>query len=333
MDSTIFTIRPHRFDDDDFRAHLEIHHLLWPEYPFSMGEWRHSIEGSRANSDFFSDWFVVETEQEAVVAIGYLGEPPHAYSAGAYMMDIRVHPDSQRQGIGKVAYEYILATATGRGEPPLRSLLSATRSNRPHSMRFLEQRGFRPVLVTNASELDVTAFDRSAYAPLFAELAEAGIRLVSGAELETEMPDRWRRKLWALHQTLMEDVPAVVPYTPISYEAYEATIIEHPSFYTDACFLALDGDDFVGMSYLRVRSEKPQELETGITGVLRDYRRRGIATALKVMAADFAHRYGAETIMTMNEEKNPMYQLNLQLGFTPLPTWITYKKEFGKLTT
>ncbi len=325
----MFTIRPHRFDDEDFRAHLEIHHLLWPEYPFSMGEWRHSIEGSRGNPDIFTDWFVVEAEEGRVVAVGYLGEQAEAYRPGAYMMDIRVHPDFQRRGVGGAAYRYIIATATGRGEPPLRSLLSATRDNRPHSMRFLEQRGFRPGLVTNSSELAVKAFDVSAYVPLISQLAEVGIRLLSGAELEAEMPDRWRRELWTLHQTLLEDVPAVVPYTPIAYEAYEATVIEHPSFYTDACFFALDGDQFVGLSYLRVRSEKPEELETGITGVLRDYRRRGIATALKVKAAEFAQRTGAETIMTMNEEKNPMYQLNLQLGFKPLPAWITYQREFG----
>ena len=94
-------------------------------------------------------------------------------------------------------------------------------------------------------------------------------------------------------------------------------------------FFALDGDQFVGLSYLRVRSENPQELETGITGVLRDYRRRGIATALKVKAAAFAQQCGADRIMTMNEEKNPMYELNVQLGFKPLPRWITYQWDFG----
>jgi len=61
-----------------------------------------------------------------------------------------------------------------------------------------------------------------------------------------------------------------------------------------------------------------------------DYRQRGIATALKVKAAEFAQQVGAATIMTMNEESNPMYQLNVQLGFKPLPTWITYKREFGR---
>lgn len=31
----------------------------------------------------------------------------------------------------------------------------------------------------------------------------------------------------------------------------------------------------------------------------------------------------------LNEENNPMYQLNLQLGFTPLPAALTMKKVFG----
>ena len=66
---------------------------------------------------------------------------------------------------------------------------------------------------------------------------------------------------------------------------------------------------------------------TGLTGVSRDYRRRGIVTALKVKAIEVAKVDGFETIETSNEENNPMFQLNLQLGYEPAPAWLEFEKK------
>ena len=37
----------------------------------------------------------------------------------------------------------------------------------------------------------------------------------------------------------------------------------------------------------------------------------------------------AETIVTSHEENNPMYTLNLKLGFEPKPAWISYQETVG----
>jgi predicted GNAT family acetyltransferase len=52
-----------------------------------------------------------------------------------------------------------------------------------------------------------------------------------------------------------------------------------------------------------------------MTGVKRAYRRKGIATALKLRTVAFAQVQGAHLLMTSNNSANPMYQLNLKLGF------------------
>ena len=62
---------------------------------------------------------------------------------------------------------------------------------------------------------------------------------------------------------------------------------------------------------------EPAKLYTGLTGVLRSHRRRGIATALKVTALEMAKARGVRTLETDNEENNPMYLLNVELGFEP----------------
>ena len=67
-------------------------------------------------------------------------------------------------------------------------------------------------------------------------------------------------------------------------------------------------------------------LYTGLTGVLRSHRRRGVATALKVTALSFAKKRSVKFVKTDNEENNPMYDLNMQLGFKPQPAYVDYEK-------
>jgi len=66
-------------------------------------------------------------------------------------------------------------------------------------------------------------------------------------------------------------------------------------------------------------------LETGLTGVDRQYRRRGLATALKCQVIEVAQRLGARRILTSNEENNPMFQLNLRLGFEAQPAEVDWE--------
>jgi GNAT superfamily N-acetyltransferase len=75
-------------------------------------------------------------------------------------------------------------------------------------------------------------------------------------------------------------------------------------------------------------------LYTGFTGVLPTYRRRGIATALKVRALTYARGLLTSTgehplVRTGNEENNPMLQINLCLGFVELPGEVILLKELG----
>lgn len=71
----------------------------------------------------------------------------------------------------------------------------------------------------------------------------------------------------------------------------------------------------------------PTKLETASTGVVRSHRRRGITTAMKLRAIQWAQANGYESIETDNEENNPMYAINMQLGYQPMPAWLSYQKE------
>jgi GNAT superfamily N-acetyltransferase len=68
--------------------------------------------------------------------------------------------------------------------------------------------------------------------------------------------------------------------------------------------------------------------DNGFLGILRPYRRRGLARALKVALIEQAQREGMDSVYTTNEQNNPMLQLNLQLGFVPQPSWHQMNKHY-----
>jgi mycothiol synthase len=87
----------------------------------------------------------------------------------------------------------------------------------------------------------------------------------------------------------------------------------------------------IGQSALMRDAHDELLLRTGLTGVHKAYRRRGIATAMKMRAIEYAStlpRSGQGLrIQTGNAKENPMLTLNLQLGFVPQPAWFIYAIE------
>ena len=63
---------------------------------------------------------------------------------------------------------------------------------------------------------------------------------------------------------------------------------------------------------------------------MRAWRRKGIATALKLRTIEYALHHNTKSIETGNEENNPMYYLNLKLGFQSQPATIHYEKKLMK---
>jgi mycothiol synthase len=70
-------------------------------------------------------------------------------------------------------------------------------------------------------------------------------------------------------------------------------------------------------------------LNTGLTATRRDFRRMGIALALKLRAIAYAQDKGYREVRTGNESNNrPMLSINEALGFVKQPVWITMVKTF-----
>jgi len=193
-------------------------------------------------------------------------------------------------------------------------------------VRFLTQRGFKQVLRAPVSYLDLTSFDPAPFAAYPAGVKEQNIEIRPLSEIMLVEPD-WKLKFWELEWELLQDVPTPEPLTKMPLDVFERRTYQSPNFVPEAQHIALDGDKWVGMSGLWRSQAVSHMLYTGLTGVVRSHRRRGIAIAMKLRAIDFAARYGATTIETDNEEGNPMFQINLKLGFEPQAAWLDFEKK------
>ena len=176
----------------------------------------------------------------------------------------------------------------------------------------------------HAVELNVIHFDPAPFVRAYDKVASHGIEIFTLPELQKRFPD-WLERMYTLSNQIEFEIPAADELTPQPLEDF-ATDLRHPQFLKGAHFFALDGDEWVGMSTLW-KTPRKRKLNVGITGVLNSHRRKGIATALKLKTIEFAKEYGATTIATENEENNPMYQLNVMLGFEAKSAWLELRKD------
>jgi GNAT superfamily N-acetyltransferase len=183
----------------------------------------------------------------------------------------------------------------------------------------LSAQGFTEVERRWQSVLDLATFDPT---PLARPLPP-GIALASLSELPWQ-EEGFQRALYELEIELLGDVPAAEPITPWPFEVRQKRTLEDPNLLPKGFFLALEGERLVEVSML-FKSHRPQTLQTGLTGVRKSHRRKGLALALKLRAAAFAKAYGARYIRTSNHQANrPMLAINEAMGFVkePATVWL-----------
>jgi mycothiol synthase len=286
-----------RFDDTDrdYGRLVEIHNVVWPE-------WSETVESIRAEDalrsrDFFRQRYVWEENGE-IVAYASIGESPWSYEPGKYFVFIVVHPDWQGRGIGRRLYGHVTAELDGR-EPRPRKLVSDTRENFARAIRFLEDRGFEQVQRQEVSRLDIERFDWGRFSERRGAAERAGLAVRTGDWLLENDTDA-KRKLYDLVWSILEDVPTPDPLTRRPFDEWVREEMGHPAWLPEAWFVAIDGDDYVGVSSAWTDLSNSERLYQGLTGVLRPYRRRGLATDLKVRISEFARERGVRYIITDN---------------------------------
>ncbi len=310
--------------DANYARIVAIQKAIYPDVPITIERTKHG--DTIRNPQYLYQRLVVPVNGR-IVAVGVYAEPAWSFRPGKYYLEIEVDPAWQGSGIGSALYDFMWEKVAQRDPKP--TLLEATtRENLPQGVRFLERRGFQVVMRTPTSEIDLTTFDPSRFTGAMERVLNTGIAIEQLSELQQRDPN-WQRKIYDLDWEGTQDEPLPDTPTQMPFDEYIQWYFETPEFLPAGWMVAVDNatGDYVGMAQLKRDLDDERQITTGFTCVARSHRRRGIATALKIKTLKFAQQYGAQRTRTGNEESNPMYQINLRVGFQPLPAWLSYAKE------
>jgi GNAT superfamily N-acetyltransferase len=318
----MLNIRAFNWSDEDYGIVIDIANAVFPD-ELDLRELLKHRDNAR-DQNYMLERVILEVDGKPAGTSSF-GESMWTPIPGKFWIYVQVHPDHQRKGYGKAIYDHVVGVLSEK-KPTI--LDSWTREDKTDAISFLTQRGYEQVMRGQNSRLTLAAFDPSGFADVVERVSESGIRIVTLAELRENDPE-WRKKLYELDWLLSLDVPEIDEPKKREFEVYCRQTFDKPTFFPEAFFVALDGDEYVGVSMLELNLADPTKLQTDLTGVVRSHRRRGIATALKVRSLSKAKTTEAQYVDTDNEEKNPMYTLNVKLGFEPTPGWLHMRKTMG----
>jgi GNAT superfamily N-acetyltransferase len=257
-----------------------------------------------------------------VAAYAFVRHMPYE-NPGQFVTRVLVDSRSQGQGMGGALQADTERFAREQGAIRLDS---DVRDNDPAGLAWAQRRGFAILDHVFESTLDPATFDETPFRPVLEGLEAEGIRFVTLDRLSE--PER-EQKLYALETACAPDNPLYDLQQPLPFADWRRFTLERPSMPASQFIIALDGNRFIGDTCMN-RNVTDGSFYTDFTCVHREYRGRGVALALKVLAVRMAKAAGSPYMRTNNDSRNgPMLAVNRKLGYTPVPGFYGLRKELA----
>lgn len=309
-------IRPFHPTDHDYHALIQMNRFRNPDEQLTLDLVR--LEDAEFHEEFTAVRVLGEIDGQVVAQGSHFHEPGSKKMQFAFY----VVPAWQETAVPAQMHRYLLQEIA---QLHPEKIVSEPPENETFRTKLLEADGFELMMRFPRSSLDVRQVQLADYADMLATVQQQGIRFVTLTDVVQSDPE-WQHNIWQLFTQIEQDIPTPHPEPPTPFEEY-ANYYRGDDFRPDSWAIAVDEQaGYVGMCVVNVMRKRPTGLFAGITGVIRSHRRRKIATALKLCSIRYAQQNGFTTIYTNNEENNPMFRLNLDLGFQPLPAWAYYEK-------
>ncbi|GAB4516012.1 MAG: GNAT family N-acetyltransferase [Anaerolineae bacterium] len=314
------TVRFRQGTPDDYDAIAALATLTRPDIPVTADNLHYA---DSARDPKCKAGFIVALDDDVLCGYASFTQYIDIYHPQKFWMSVRVHPDHRRQGIGTALFQALLE-ATAEYQPI--EFMAEFSMALPESSAFAEKHGFVLAHRRYESTLDVRQFDPLPWQSLLTRLESEGIRFASVAALADD-PER-DAKFHELQWLIDNDVPFGEEMTKSTLEQFRQYVINNPDFVPDGTFIALDGNTYVGLSSFFKNGESALYID--LTGSIRTHRRRGIATALKVLGIQYAQTHNYAEINVTNDDSNTgMMAINAQLGFRRTDGTLRYRKTFS----
>ena len=233
----------------------------------------------------------------------------------AFWATVDVVPEARRRGVGSALVAAVAGVAIAAGKTHLHV---PTLADRPAAIDFLVNRGFEEHERMRAVRLDL------------AGLASPDPEPPDGIDLTTLAA---RPELVAgVHALATEaflDIPGGDgPMAVGDLAEFRARDVDRPGIPPDAFVVAVEAATgrVVGYAALLRTPADPSVAFHDMTAVARDWRRRGLASAMKRRTIGWAIDHGLTALETGNDEANlAMQAVNARLGYRPLPDFLTMR--------
>lgn len=315
-----FRVRP--FRESDYTGFARLRRIAERE-PVTVEELReHDARWDHARYEKVRA--VAVDEEDAPVGYGEIYHEPSRFDPRRYFVRLAVDPRLRRQGIGAEVWDHLAAELDERAA----HVACLWADDGTACRDFIVRRGFVEVI---RSYEQVVALATAPHPLGHAEerLAASGIAIATLAALRARDEANALRRAHELYTEARLDQPTLGRVTAEPFADWRRRVIDSPDAPLDAYFVALDGDEFVGCS--AVRRESDDVLRIQITAVLPEYRRRGIARALKLHVHAWARANGYREIHTSTSASNlGMVSLNTALGYAIVASWGGYELRFTR---
>jgi GNAT superfamily N-acetyltransferase len=301
-------IRP-ATSDEDLEHLARIVCTVTPDFPTSLEEIRWGEQAYPGGRRFLA-WLDGQPVGSGGAGRMYIYPPEYEGMWG----NVVVLPEYRRLGIGSAILATMATTVHAAGKT---LLLGRVTEDRLDAIEFLEHRGFAAYERMKAVGLDLIGYVPAPVDP------PAGVRISSLAERPELVEGVYRVAVEAL-----PDIPGEGPKAPPTLEEYRVLEVDRPAIPAGGFAVAIDAATgaVIGYASLLLLPGNSTVAWHGMTAVLRAWRGRGVATALKRATIGWACANGIETLETANDIDNaPMRAVNSRLGYSPLPDEIYYR--------
>jgi GNAT superfamily N-acetyltransferase len=303
------------FADRDYPAYVRIKRLA-EQRDISVAEAREQ-DGRWDHSRYERVRVVAVDEEDAPVGYGEIYHEPSRFDPRRYFIRLAVDPRLRRQGIGAALWTGLRAELDERSA----KVACLWADDGTACREFIVERGFVEVVRSFEQVLALARAQHPIAATEEAVTAQ-GIRIETMSEL---LARRGRDALALIHELYTSsraDQPTLGAVTARPFEDWRREVFDELHGLPDGYFVASDDDRLVGCSAVRAAGE--DVLRILITGVLPEYRRRGIARLLKLRVHAWARANGYREIHTSTA--NPaVVALNTALGYAIVASWGGYE--------